>query len=648
MRYSLSAGREGLGLGLQGSRSNFARTPGPRRLDTGVARYMGLLVAAAILVLCEGSASAATFTWSGSGAIPPFNNNNWSNPFNWDGLSIPPTNGTAAVVIPDTPRDSPVVDVAWNIDTLTFLGAGTYTLSGQPLTLQGDLVNSSTNAATLNGPLVVGAAQTWLANTAPLIVNGVVSGNVANFLVQGNHSVTFGGVAANTFSNQIRVPEGKLILSKSVANGAVVGDIQIGQSSGSTATLQLAASEQISEAVGVTVSVAKTGVFDLNQKVETVRFITVAGAVLSNGGRLTALDELNLSGGVVELGSGELVAEGRVTVSAAPAIGTINASLMRLGAAGTRFDVIQAGAAIQLEVNAVIADSTSGPSMLEKDFEGIVRLTGANIYTGGTQIDKGALRVDNTTGSATGTGPVTVFGLGRLEGDGAASGSVAVVGGGTIAPLGSLGTGPLTLSATSQSQFRLGGLVQGMEYDFLDVNGAANLGGNLRVRLTNIGFALTGQTFTILDAASIAGAYANVANGARLRTLEGRGSFIVNYGAGSPFGADKVVLSNFALAADFDKDGDVDCADLTIWRGAFGLNNLGDADGDNDSDGADLLLWQQQLGSAPAAAVAAAVPEPGSATLLAAWAAWAAAGRTRRGVLRGASPRRTDREAPRS
>ena len=72
------------------------------------------------------------------------------------------------------------------------------------------------------------------------------------------------------------------------------------------------------------------------------------------------------------------------------------------------------------------------------------------------------------------------------------------------------------------------------------------------------------------------------------------------------------------LPADFDCDGDVDGTDLSIWKDAFNLNALGDADGDNDSDGADLLLWQRQLGSVPAVAAAAPVPEPGSAALLAA------------------------------
>ncbi|MBX3427914.1 MAG: hypothetical protein KF688_19700 [Pirellulales bacterium] len=51
------------------------------------------------------------------------------------------------------------------------------------------------------------------------------------------------------------------------------------------------------------------------------------------------------------------------------------------------------------------------------------------------------------------------------------------------------------------------------------------------------------------------------------------------------------------LEADFDEDGDVDGADLTMWQGGYGLNANGDANGDGVTDGADFLVWQRQLGS---------------------------------------------------
>ncbi len=82
--------------------------------------------------------------------------------------------------------------------------------------------------------------------------------------------------------------------------------------------------------------------------------------------------------------------------------------------------------------------------------------------------------------------------------------------------------------------------------------------------------------------------------------------------------------------ADFDDNGRVDGADLSVWRNAFGATAAGDADGDGDTDGNDFLVWQRSVGSGipPISGAAAAVPEPSS--LLAALcglAAIAAAGR---------------------
>ena len=69
--------------------------------------------------------------------------------------------------------------------------------------------------------------------------------------------------------------------------------------------------------------------------------------------------------------------------------------------------------------------------------------------------------------------------------------------------------------------------------------------------------------------------------------------------------------------ADFNEDTFVNGADLTMWKGAFGLNANGDADGDNDSDGRDFLIWQRNFGatsSLPAGSGAfSAVPEPSAA-----------------------------------
>jgi len=100
-------------------------------------------------------------------------------------------------------------------------------------------------------------------------------------------------------------------------------------------------------------------------------------------------------------------------------------------------------------------------------------------------------------------------------------------------------------------------------------------------------------------------------------------------GAETPLAIDGPLFSPQAIAvapgaapqfasADFNRDGLVNGADLTVWRAGFGRTTAstymhGNADGDADVDGADFLLWQRQLGTT--ASATAAVPEPSTACL---------------------------------
>jgi hypothetical protein len=69
------------------------------------------------------------------------------------------------------------------------------------------------------------------------------------------------------------------------------------------------------------------------------------------------------------------------------------------------------------------------------------------------------------------------------------------------------------------------------------------------------------------------------------------------------------------LPADFNHDGVVDAADLTQWRGDFGINGDSDANIDGKTDGADFLAWQRgyELGSGSGAFT---VPEPAGHSIL--------------------------------
>ena len=149
--------------------------------------------------------------------------------------------------------------------------------------------------------------------------------------------------------------------------------------------------------------------------------------------------------------------------------------------------------------------------------------------------------------------PTGIFDL--VDGGLGGSGSIAanVTSGGLIAPGDSAGTlavlGNLTMTSAAALAFEIGGLSQGSEYDFLSVSATASLDGDLEFSFFNGGQNLIGDTdaLEVLGATTIVGSFFNVASGDRLIAIDGKGSFIVNYGSGSPFNPGSVILSNFML-----------------------------------------------------------------------------------------------------
>lgn len=137
-------------------------------------------------------------------------------------------------------------------------------------------------------------------------------------------------------------------------------------------------------------------------------------------------------------------------------------------------------------------------------------LSGANTYTGGTIINEGTIRVENTSGSALGNGPVTVNQNGTLAGTGFINGPVTIAAGGTIDPGGD-GDGVLTVNdqVTLQpgSSLRIRIDPEAQTSDRLDVGNTLQLGGSLL--LQGPGWVpAAGDTFQLFDAETINGEFA--------------------------------------------------------------------------------------------------------------------------------------------
>ena len=88
----------------------------------------------------------------------------------------------------------------------------------------------------------------------------------------------------------------------------------------------------------------------------------------------------------------------------------------------------------------------------------------------------------------------------------------------------------------------------GIDYDHIDVTGTAIIDRELEVLFINDFRSVVNESdmFEVLTAqAAIVGQFPNVLSGGQLATSNGSGSFEVFYGAGSPFGIDRIILTNF-------------------------------------------------------------------------------------------------------
>jgi autotransporter-associated beta strand protein len=162
----------------------------------------------------------------------------------------------------------------------------------------------------------------------------------------------------------------------------------------------------------------------------------------------------------------------------------------------------------------ILSGQVSGSAALSKTGDGTLNLSGANTYSGGTTVEAGTLQISNSSGSATGSGAVTVNSSGTLSGTGIIdAGSNNITINGTLSPAGSsagtitLKGGALTLTSTSTTLFNLG-----TNSDLIALGGstALNLGGALSLSLGS-GFDY-GNTYALYSGISgtASGSYSSV------------------------------------------------------------------------------------------------------------------------------------------
>ena len=145
-------------------------------------------------------------------------------------------------------------------------------------------------------------------------------------------------------------------------------------------------------------------------------------------------------------------------------------------------------------------------------------------------------------GDLTNSASGTLSGNGEIEAD-------LILTDGTIAAGASVGHLTLDSNVDMGSTSLFDVEVDGSGADLLTVTGTLDLDGDLSISLLSGFLPSDTDTFTIAESSGLTGVFANVANGATLSTVGGEGTFVVNYGVGSAFDSNSVVLSNFQPSA---------------------------------------------------------------------------------------------------
>ena len=343
------------------------------------------------------------------------------------------------------------------------IGAEPVTLTGSGAGGHGALVG--TGNASLAGPVTL-AGTSLIGTPDPsdsLTVSGAISetGGVRGLIKVGTGTLTLTGAGSN-FSGPTAVNAGTLVIG---GVNALPTSTQLALALAST--IRISADQTIAGFYGFG-SAGSTLLLDASRTLTVAMpvantFTTFAGNVNGSGtfavsGAAGGGDIVNLTGTVAGTVT-KNVLNSNVTLVTGSDPFTINAPLsFVLGSSQTLNNVISGAGGLLV---------TNGAA---------TTLTAANLFTGPTSVGVGGkLIVNNTTGSATGTGTVGVTNGGIFGGAGFISGQLAIGSGGTVSPGNSPGTltvGSATFGAGGNFTFEINSTTgtPGTNWDLLTIS----------------------------------------------------------------------------------------------------------------------------------------------------------------------------------
>lgn len=374
--------------------------------------------------------------------------------------------------------------------SLEFAGAG------GTVTIRGSDGVSATNVSMVNG-----AISTGIANQTDFLLAGHTADVLIDTLTMAAKSASTGTTTANFTFNDGTLDIATLNMTRNTGaySGTATSNVTIG--GGATTIDSLAMALNTSSGAG-------SAVANFNVSGGTVTIGTGSGTAINMANAAAsriATSNITLTGGAVNV-TGNVIRNGgagaenaTVTLNGA----TLNMSGYSMGTSGQSINfAAQAGSLSNLgELN--------GGGVLEKTTSGTLVLGDGNLYSGGTLVSAGTLLVNNTSGSGTGSGDLSVAIGGTLGGSGivASSNTSAAV---TIQGLldvgnpGDTGGADLAFNLTGgSSSISLGGVVQLDLWSGLGLGGGVGTAFSDQLWLSANSIDLTGSTLKLTNSSGM-------------------------------------------------------------------------------------------------------------------------------------------------